>query len=607
METFNKVVKKSGNKKAYRDAVLEAWQMMKTYPGCRFFSGFVSTEDLDKQNDVVGVEKAYEKIINHINRGGTMVDTHTNRTVGSFVYAEKAMNKTGKPGIKAYSVVYQGEPYYDTVWGQIKKGIDCPSCGDVRKGYSIGGFALDAKNVCDVTGCHREILDMSIHEISVCQDPANPEAVIQEVNMMAKSESEAIDKINEINKVLRTDAPAPAEVPMSAPAPAPAKPAAPAVEPTGVPATAMPGEQKPQFDMKNYLTSTKEWLKLMDQSEEAKKLLASILVPQNMTPQTGVAKAVEDMDKASACTPCGPIDDKIHTSVTADKCPVDEKTEGDVQDPQVRDNTLKYIDKKEAEPDESAKKDSKNLMPGKDEVHFKGTENATMGDPNEEGKNPTSVEKVEALEGTDGQKIGSSELKEPGTEPKSEVPAKKVDQTMPEKPKTETKTINEKGDNREKNFGNEGKQVFMKMEVPDELMPMFKEFLQSKGIKLEPEIKSPKIEAPMEKTLYTDSDISELDLEQLSDPLIFDSSEALGKSAVQRLKVHNLVARLKLAKSLKVADIEFLVPEMTKDQFTDSDHINRVGQAPDGHWAEIDGKRVYITPKEYTELSQKKT
>jgi hypothetical protein len=227
---------------------------------------------------------------------------------------------------------------------------------------------------------------------------------------------------------------------------------------------------------------------------------------------------------------------------------------------------MKYLENKDIEADESAKKETKkeNIMPGKDPIHFKGTETATMGDPNKEGKNPTSVETVESLEGTDGAKIEVKDLKEPGTEPKYEVPSKKVDQTMPEKAKTETRTVNDKGNSDEKNFGNEGKKAFMKMDVPDDLMPLFKEFLQQKGIKLEPDVNSPEIETPMEKTLYTDNDISELDLMELSDPMIFDSSVAMGKSAVQKLRVHNMMARMRLAKSLKVADIEFLVSDEEK-------------------------------------------
>ena len=132
MNAFNKTVRKSKSKKEFKDASHDAWQMLKNYPGCRFFSGFVSTEDLDKQNDIVEVKKAFERISSHIDRGGTMVDTHTNRTCGAFVHVEMGKTRTGKEGVIAHSVIFQGEPYYDTIWEQIKKGIDCPTCRDVR-------------------------------------------------------------------------------------------------------------------------------------------------------------------------------------------------------------------------------------------------------------------------------------------------------------------------------------------------------------------------------------------------------------------------------------------------------------------------------------------
>jgi hypothetical protein len=577
MDAFNSVVKKSGNKKTYRDAVYDAWQMMKTYSGCRFFSGFVSTEDLDKQNDVVMVEKAFQKINNHINRGGTMVDTHTNRTVGAFIFAEKSLNKTGKPGVKAYSVVYQGEPYYDTVWDQIKKGMQCPTCGDVRKGYSIGGFALDAQNTCDITGCHRDILDMSIHEISICQDPANPEAIIQEVNMMAKSESEVSKaELGEINKALRSDAPA-AEIPEVA---APAVPAAQtAVAPEAQAAQAQDvaeGQISPEKQNKEALLNSldpavvTEWTKREHKKMEAwKKYLEMMRGITDPISSAGVAKAADIKEPTGTAPKCGCISD-LHTSVTAAKCPDAPELVGDVNDAQVP-HTMDFLENKDIEADESAKKDDKNLMPGKDEIHFKKMEKGPNAEVSEEGKNSAVEEKVEALAGPDDTKIVSKDLKEPGTEPKHEVPDKKVDQEMPTKPKTETKTVTEDGSPREKGFGKEGDTLMQKCpgdgkaQIPEDLMPLFQEFLQQKGIKLEPEVESREIEGPLEKTLYTDEDISELDLIELSDPIEFDSSVALGKSAVQRLKVHNMMARLKLAKSLKVADIEFLIDEPKKN------------------------------------------
>jgi hypothetical protein len=584
MNAFNSTVKKSKSV-PYRDAVYNAWMAVKNDPSCRYFSGFVSTEDLDKQNDVVLVDKALTRIANHVERGGTMVDTHTNRTVGSFFYAKKAMNKTGKPGIEAYGVIYRGEPYHDAVWEQIKKGVECPSCMDVRKGYSIGGFALETRRTCDDTGCHRDIVDMSIHEISICQDPANPEAVYKEVNMMAKSDGEVKDNTEnkeQICKVMRDDAPAPtqeagpAQTPEISGQEAPQGP----VGPQG-----MQTEMEPPLDYKKLLMELKRGQK---QQEEWRKILELMRGMTDPAVAGGIAKALEEIEsveKATASNPTGNnggFDKDIHTSVTAASCPENKEVQGDVKDAQVKDS-MEFLENKNIEADESvkSKKDS-DLMPSKDEVHFKEFKDGPKAEVNKEGKNTAVDEKVEALNGTDDAKISSDKLKEIGTEAKSEV-SKGAEGDKKEydmKPKDSTKTVTDNGEPREKNFGKEGKkEVMMKFEIPDELMPLFKEFLATKGIKMEPEVQDDEIEGPLEKTLLVDDDISELDLKELTDPVEFDSAEALGKVATQKLRIQMIETKLKLAKNLKVADIAYLV---------DNEKKNKINKAKDQFGNDID-------------------
>jgi hypothetical protein len=338
------------------------------------------------------------------------------------------------------------------------------------------------------------------------------------------------------------------------------------------------------------------WTKREHKKMEAwKKYLEMMRGLTDPSVTTGVAKAdLSDVEKAAPN--CGCISD-LHTSVTADSCPMPKETYGDVKDAQVPDST-EFLENKDIEADESAKKEEKkeNLMPMKDEVHFKDTKKGESAEVSKEGKNSTVTEKTDALKGTDDTKIASKDLKEPGSEPKYEVPEKKVDQKVPDKPKTETKTVKDDGSPREKNMGKEGKEVFMKAEVPDELMPLFREFLQEKGIKLEPEVASKEIEGPMEKTIYVDDDISELDLLELSNPIEFDSSEALGKSATQRLKIHNMMARLRLAKSLKVADIEFLVSDITKAK---DQHGNDI-DLPD-----VNGGASFVSPRDKNKMARK--
>jgi len=128
--------------------------------------------------------------------------------------------------------------------------------------------------------------------------------------------------------------------------------------------------------------------------------------------------------------------------------------------------------------------------------------------------------------------------------------------------KDKKETVTDDGDSEEANMGKEGKDLLMKdgkVEIPAELMPMFQEFLNEKGIKMEPGVQNEEIEDTLEKHLYIDDDISEMDLKNLSNGVEFDFAQIMGKAATQKLKLQSLDAKMKLAKNLKVADIEYLV------------------------------------------------
>ena len=389
MKAFNKTVRKSKDTKVYRAAVFDAWQAMKSYPGCRYFSGFVSTDILDKQNDIVVCEKAYERISNHIERGGTMIDTHTNRTVGTFIYADIRKSASGHNGIYAYGVIYQGEPYHDTVWNQIKKGIECPSCMDVRKGFSIGGFALDTRSSCDASGCHRDILDMSIHEISVCKDPASPESMIQDVNMLAKSMDTIEQSGNAINKTLRDDEPA-----MEA-------------QPSAMPqAPQMPGqmagqEQQPATNAdraKQLVNDAKDVEKFIKEMQKLQEQWAKIMpqasgqpaqMPGEAQPPEGMAKAEaggitrEPDVKRDECG-CQNLNTELHTPHNQN-CPRPKAAYGDTHDAWRED---KFVEPHQVfqpvQPDNSmTNKAETDLMPGKADMKPLGFKDGPKGPSSE--------------------------------------------------------------------------------------------------------------------------------------------------------------------------------------------------------------------------------
>jgi hypothetical protein len=572
MNSFNSIVRKSKGKKEYRDSVLKAWQTLENDAGCRFFSGFVSTEDLDRQNDVVMAKMALDKINKHIDRGGTMIDTHTNRTVGSFIHADMRKSPSGKPGIYAHGVIFKGEPYFDTVWEQIKKGVECPTCKDVRKGFSIGGFAIDVANSCDAFGCHRDITDMSIHEISVCQDPANSAATIYEVNTLAKADEEMEDMENEINKAIREDSPAEDVVETPSPVQSGQNVNAPTTVQGQVPAQADGNDIKSITDkIKNMQRDFKEAVKLREELNEAIAQMSAGM--QTLSPaeaSVGVAKAVLGSPA---------VDTEAHQLVSDKKeCNCPKELYGDVKDPQIKDS-MEYLDNKGVEAAPEAKKDHGELMPGKMEGMPK-TEKGPVGPAVE-----TSTTKIKGFSNLKAKNAAIDEPDEEEEDEDEDIPedveiekdcgcAKRMTQEQFKSKygaKEHKETTSDKGDDREKNFGKEGKKELLqkcpgdgKASIPEDLMPMFQEFLQEKGIKMEPEVHSEEIEAPLEKTLYIDDNISEMDIKEMSDPVKFDSYQAIGKTELQRMRVKNVDAKMRLAKSLEVVDLSFLVPELKK-------------------------------------------
>src|SRR5512137_2340580 len=176
MDAFNK----SAELHDYQRAVFDAWEFVKSSPSCRHFEGWLSTDHVDNQNDVMNQNGLFKALQKHVLRGGTMVDVHTNRIVGSLYGIELRKYDDKHMGIFGKGVIYQDEPYFDSVWEEIKKGE--------KNGFSIGGFAIDWTEKCDNWACHREVTRPSIHEISVCKKPADPQAQMTAYNYFAKTD-----------------------------------------------------------------------------------------------------------------------------------------------------------------------------------------------------------------------------------------------------------------------------------------------------------------------------------------------------------------------------------------------------------------------------------
>jgi hypothetical protein len=181
-QEFNKAYKVG----QYEDAMAKAFEAFKDNPNCRYFEGWLSVDGVDKQGDVMDQKALNKALKKFVARGGTLVDTHTNRVTGGLFSAQLKKFDEKYEGNFGKGVIFQGEPYFDHVWGEIKKGD--------KNSFSIGGFGLSFSEVCDGWDCHRRVNDESIHEMSVCRTPAHPEANMTHFNSIAKADTVEIPK-----------------------------------------------------------------------------------------------------------------------------------------------------------------------------------------------------------------------------------------------------------------------------------------------------------------------------------------------------------------------------------------------------------------------------
>jgi hypothetical protein len=116
----------------------------------------------------------------YMNRGGVLVDTHTNRHVGKILHWEPK-EKDGKNAVWLQAQIFDDYSIDDMIWDAIKEGH--------YTGFSFGGRGLDKHVVCNAEqGCFNHIDDMEIWEWSIVPKPANKESTIDEFNKLAKGD-----------------------------------------------------------------------------------------------------------------------------------------------------------------------------------------------------------------------------------------------------------------------------------------------------------------------------------------------------------------------------------------------------------------------------------
>lgn len=140
----------------------------------RLIEGYASVQVKDLQGDYVPIDTMKKAMIDFIDRGGVLAYGHSNHIIGK-ILSFWVDDYDGKKGVKILAKIYNGDKFADEVWNKIKS-------GDL-KGFSIGGIVDD---VVEKDGM-RVLKDLTLHEISVVSEPANPDAIIEDYSF-AKGE-----------------------------------------------------------------------------------------------------------------------------------------------------------------------------------------------------------------------------------------------------------------------------------------------------------------------------------------------------------------------------------------------------------------------------------
>lgn len=144
----------------------------------RIFKAWASVEVPDKQGEIVSIEDLKKLMPVLVDRGGLIMDRHTNRPVGKILNYE-IKEKNGTPGVLITAKIFDHYELDDEIWSSIKSGQ--------IKGLSIGGRGIVDKTRAEwdeKEGKEVKRLNLSeLYEISVTPNPANPEATIEAVSL----------------------------------------------------------------------------------------------------------------------------------------------------------------------------------------------------------------------------------------------------------------------------------------------------------------------------------------------------------------------------------------------------------------------------------------
>ena len=168
------------------------WQDFRDWDNSRIMETYISSPEIDKQNDLIPTE-AIKSAMDFYMKYGIYSYKHDEIPIG------RPLSYCVKDGkVKLKVGIYDKLPMHNKVWKEIQE--------HGEKGTSsIRGEALDKKVVCDEGTCHNLINELGLWSVSwVGDNPANKDAVVSFVSMAKydDGEDQLIKQLKDVHNML---------------------------------------------------------------------------------------------------------------------------------------------------------------------------------------------------------------------------------------------------------------------------------------------------------------------------------------------------------------------------------------------------------------------
>lgn len=161
-----------------------AWMDSRYLPSSRFVEPVVTTEMVDKQMELAGVDEYLAAGYKALETGGTGIGAHSNKVCFTMWDVFKSEDeKTHMPCIVARVNFYRDTVLYDKEWEIFLDG---------RREWSIGSFTHDEIE-CEKGRCYTRIHPVQWFELSNVREGVNPRTYVREFNESAKGVMEMRD------------------------------------------------------------------------------------------------------------------------------------------------------------------------------------------------------------------------------------------------------------------------------------------------------------------------------------------------------------------------------------------------------------------------------